>query len=69
MSGHVKMETNVQLLKSYYLLTPLFAAADIFFDVNIRINIPGGHASIEYAYYFICFFSSFFVFKTALSNA
>ncbi len=63
------MEQNVQLLKYYYLFTPVFAAADIFFDVNIRINIPGGHEAVEYVYYFICFFSSFFVFKTAISAA
>lgn len=63
------MKQNVQLLKYYYLLTPFFAAADILFDLNIRINIPGGHAAVEYVYYIICFFSSFIVFKTALSAA
>ena len=49
------MEQNVKLLKYYYLLTPFFAAADIFLGINLRINIPGGHAAIEYVYYFICF--------------
>lgn len=63
------MDQNIQFLKYYYLLTPLFAAADIILGINIRINIPGGHADIEYAYYLICFFSSFVVFKTALSAA
>lgn len=63
------MEENLQFLKYYYLLTPVFAAADIFFNVNLRINIPGGHESIEYAYYLVCFFASFFVFRNALSAA
>lgn len=58
---------NIKLLKTYYLLTPVFLAVEMLFDFNIRIAIPGESETFKYIYYAVCFLCAFFVFNNPLT--
>lgn len=61
------MINNTRMLKYYYLLTPVFFAIELMFDINIRITIPGESTAFRYIYYGVCFLCAFFVFSNPVT--
>lgn len=53
-------------LRIYYLVTPVFFVLQYFFEINLRLVIPGDSENIIIVYYIICFAASFIVFKNMI---
>ncbi len=60
---------KLNTLQIYYLLSPLFFILHYFFDINLRLSIPGASEHWFFIYYLVCFVASFFVFKNAIAGA
>ena len=56
-------------LQIYYFTTPIFFILYYYFDINLRISIPGAEDYWIYLYYLICFIASFFIFKNIIAGA
>ena len=60
---------NFKLLQIYYLATPVFFILYYFFDINLRLSIPGANDYWLYLYYLVVFIASFIVFKNITAGA
>ncbi len=54
---------NIKIIRIYYLATPVFFILYYYFDINLRVSIPGAGVYWFYLYYLSCFIASFVVFK------
>lgn len=63
------MISHIQLLRLYYLFTPLFAVLDFGFGIDIRFRIPWDYDTVSILYYAACFLGGLFAFKNRLAAA
>lgn len=61
------MMSQVQLLRLYYLFTPVFAVLDFVFGIDIRFKIPWDYDTVIGIYYAACFLGGLLVFKSPLT--
>lgn len=69
LSGWRKHYMHSKTLHIYYTATPVFFVLYYFFDINLRISIPGASDYWLYSYYLVCFIASFIVFKNITTGA
>lgn len=56
-------------LRFYYLATPLFLILHFYFDLNLRVAMPGASTGLLLIYYLVCFAAGFVVFKNPVFGA
>ncbi len=60
---------KIDALRIYYLATPLFLILHYYFDLNLRVSIPGMPGGWILGYYFVCFAGGFVAFKSNVTGA
>ena len=51
------------------MATPVFFVLYYYFDLNLRLSIPGGQEYWTYLYYIICFSAGFIAFRNVMTGA
>lgn len=60
---------SAQLIRYYYLSSPLYLIFDLLFASRFRVYIPDDYAGFYYPYLFLSFFLGGFLFKSSLASS
>ena len=59
----------LEMLRFYYLVTPLFLIVDLVFGFDLRVSLPSDQPEYKLIYYAICFAAGFTAFGSEIAAA